>query len=566
MDRQELQARRGENQVWNGSGNYAVKPDYLAFDPSGDPELYWNTVTGAAARRYDFTRFQPLLHAFQQQPQGDAYAEVFFLALEGAVYVWELPHRPVLASLRYGYARALLERTPAAEPRTLPSLRRAWCGQVLGLAAPEDDWQRGFLDALALPPETTETQLIEAVEAALYRYMNRPRRAVTDRQWAAFAGRSLLRRGKSGGLVRPNALRGFARTPAAGSGQLARPGLLAFLRGVTPEPVLRRYVTDCFGVSMLTPAELAQAERELCTGPHQNCRLHFTRGEPSKTARSGDAAWDAQSFQKQREKNRAYYNDHLVQNRLVISQLTQKLQNTLLLRSDTDQSRSRAGALRSDIVWRAAALDDARVFTRTSQEHPGGLSVDILLDGSASQNQQQEKLSTQAYILSESLTRCGIPVRVTAFCSVSGCTVLRVLRDYGQRSGDGVFDYVAAGWNRDGLALRAMNWLLRRQPLGDRSLLLVLSDASPNDDQPIPLPGLLVGGHGYTGERGIADTAAEAARLRLQGVTPVCIFTGTDREVPAARRIYGAAMTRIPSVGWFADAVTKLLQDQLRKE
>ena len=566
MDRQELQARRGENQVWNGSGNYAVKPDYLAFDPSGDPELYWNTVTGAAARRYDFTRFQPLLHAFQQQPQGDAYAEVFFLALESAVYVWELPRRPVLASLRYGYARALLERTPAAEPRTLPSLRRAWCGQVLGLAAPEDDWQRGFLDALALPPETTETQLIEAVEAALYRYMNRPRRAVTDRQWAAFAGRSLLRRGKSGGLVRPNALRGFARTPAAGSGQLARPGLLAFLRGVTPEPVLRRYVTDCFGTSMLTPAELAQAERELCTGPHQNCRLHFTRGEPSKTARSGDAAWDAQSFQKQREKNRAYYNDHLVQNRLVISQLTQKLQNTLLLRSDTDQSRSRAGALRSDIVWRAAALDDARVFTRTSQEHPGGLSVDILLDGSASQNQQQEKLSTQAYILSESLTRCGIPVRVTAFCSVSGCTVLRVLRDYGQRSGDGVFDYVAAGWNRDGLALRAMNWLLRRQPLGDRSLLLVLSDASPNDDQPIPLPGLPVGGHGYTGERGIADTAAEAARLRLQGVTPVCIFTGTDREVPAARRIYGAAMTRIPSVGWFADAVTKLLQDQLRKE
>lgn len=566
MDKQELQARRGENQVWNGSGNYAVKPDYLAFDPSGDPELYWNTVTGAAARRYDFTRFQPLLHAFQQQPQGDAYAEVFFLALESAVYVWELPRRPVLASLRYGYARALLERTPAAEPRTLPSLRRAWCGQVLGLAAPEDDWQRGFLDALALPPETTETQLIEAVEAALYRYMNRPRRAVTDRQWAAFAGRSLLHRGKSGGLVRPNALRGFARTPAAGSGQLARPGLLAFLRGVTPEPVLRRYVTDCFGVSMLTPVELAQAERELCTGPHQNCRLHFTRGEPSKTARSGDAAWDAQSFQKQREKNRAYYNDHLVQNRLVISQLTQKLQNTLLLRSDTDQSRSRAGALRSDIVWRAAALDDARVFTRTSQEHPGGLSVDILLDGSASQNQQQEKLSTQAYILSESLTRCGIPVRVTAFCSVSGCTVLRVLRDYGQRSGDGVFDYVAAGWNRDGLALRAMNWLLRRQPLGDRSLLLVLSDASPNDDQPIPLPGLPVGGHGYTGERGIADTAAEAARLRLQGVTPVCIFTGTDREVPAARRIYGAAMTRIPSVGWFADAVTKLLQDQLRKE
>ena len=100
MDRQELQSRRGENQVWNGSGNYAVKPDYLAFDPSGDPELYWNTIMGAAARRCDFARFQPLLHNFQQQPQGDVYSDVFFLALESIVYAWELPRRPVLASLR----------------------------------------------------------------------------------------------------------------------------------------------------------------------------------------------------------------------------------------------------------------------------------------------------------------------------------------------------------------------------------------------------------------------------------------------------------------------------------
>ncbi len=567
MDRQELAARRGENQVWNGSGNYAVKPEYLAFDPDGTPELYRNTVTGAAAQWYDFRRFQPLLHAFAQQLRGDEYTEVFFWALESVAYARELQRRPVLAALRHDYALALLQRTPAAEPRSLSALYRAWCGRVLGLSEPEDDWQRGLLDALTLPPETTEAQLTEAVEDTLYRYFGRPRRAVTDRQWAAFAGRDLLHRGrKSGGLVRPNALRGLARTPAAGTGGLAHPGLLAFLRGVTPEPILRRYVTECFGVSMLTPAELAQAERELCTGAHQNCRLHFTRGELPKTARSGDAAWDAQSFRKQREKNREYYRAHLTQNRLILSRLTQKLQNTLLLRSDTDTARTRVGTLRPDLVWRAPALGDPCVFSRTAQEHPGGLSVDILLDGSASQNQQQEKLSTQAYILSEALHRCGIPARVTEFCSVSGCTVLRVLRDYDQSSGDSVFDYVAAGWNRDGLALRAMDWLLRRRGGGERPLLLVLSDASPNDDQPIPIPGLPLGGHGYTGERGVADTAAEAARLRREGVTPVCIFTGTDREVPAARQIYGAAMTRIPAIGWFADAVTKLLQRQLCRD
>ena len=153
-------------------------------------------------------------------------------------------------------------------------------------------------------------------------------------------------------------------------------------------------------------------------------------------------------------------------------------------------------------------------------------------------------------------------MRVTAFCSVSGCTVLRVLRDYDHpEQNEGVFDYVAAGWNRDGLALRAVGWLLR-QRRSEQSLLLVLSDASPNDDQRIP-NGL--GGWAYTGKRGVDDTAAEAAALRLRGVLPVCLFTGSDREVPDARRIYGQAMERLPAIGWLADAVTRLIRGQLRR-
>lgn len=35
--------------------------------------------------------------------------------------------------------------------------------------------------------------------------------------------------------------------------------------------------------------------------------------------------------------------------------------------------------------------------------------------------------------------------------------------------------------------------------------------------------------------------------------------------LPAARKIYGQAMERIPSIGWFADAVSRLLCRQLRQ-
>ena len=558
MDRQDIQTRRAENQVWNAWGDYGVRPELLTFDGGGEADLYGNTVLGLGCRYYDFRKFKPLLNDFHRSTQEGLYTDVFFLVLESAVFARGAGERPILPALRREYAHGLLERVPVAEGMTGDAMRRAWACRVLG--EPEDKALSALLDDLSAPADSTESQLLQRTERVLYTYFRRARRAADDRQWAAWVGR---KRDRSGGVhfVRPNALRALSRG-TGGSGGLQKQTLLGFLQGRTPEPILRRYVEDCFGASMLTPAQLEEAERTLCTGVHKNCRLHFTKGEPAGRQPSPEAAWDAENFRRQREKNRAYYQAHLVENKLAIARLTQKLHNTLLLQQEDEGGSARAGALRSDRAWRAAALGDERVFSRTTPHDPGDLSVDILLDGSASQNRQQEKLAAQAYLIVESLTRCRIPVRVTAFCSVSGCTVLRILRDYDKpEQNEGVFDYAAAGWNRDGLALRAMGWLMRR-PVSGHQLLLVLSDASPNDDQRIP-NGL--GGYAYTGRRGVDDSAAEAGQLRLHGILPVCLFTGSDREVPDARRIYGQAMERLPAIGWLADAVTRLIQGQIRR-
>ena len=568
MDREDIQNRRAANQVWNGAENYEVRPEFQAFDAGGEAQLYMNTVIGLTYRYYDFDRFKPLFHAFQHQQKGELYTELFWLGLEGVVYQKGEGDRPVLTELRRAYAEKLLaEGGQASDPQSIEGLRAAWFRRALDPTTQEDPWQKKVLDALTFSPAWKEQQLTEHMEALLYEYFHRARRSVTDRQWSMWAGRTFNGKGKRGSrFVRPNALRRLEQGGGPNEeGTAKKPRILSFLQGKTPEPILRRYVEDCFGVSMLTPSELAQAERELCTGAHKNCRLHFTRGEPVRRELSRETAWDVESFRKQREKNRACYQAHLVQNRLIIAQLTQKLQNTILLQSDVSADLARAGQLYAPVVWRSAALKEEKVFVQRQQSEMGDLTVDILLDGSASQNQQQEKLSTQAYLIAESLERCRIPVRVTAFCSVSGCTVLRILRDYDQRGkNDAIFDYVAAGWNRDGLALRAMGWLMRRGR-SDHRLLIILSDASPNDDQRIPIEGLPLGGYVYSGKRGIQDTAAEAGVLRQQGITPVCVFTGSDMELEGGRRIYGKALTRIPSVGWFADAVSKLIQGQIRQ-
>ena len=131
MDREELQNRRAVNQIWNGAGRYDVQPEQAAFDPEGDPELYMNTVMGLARRDYDFTRFQPMLHAFQQQPQGGLYTDVFWLGLAHAVYEREAPRRPALDALRREYARRVLaESGEGGDPRQIPALRRCWPSRI----------------------------------------------------------------------------------------------------------------------------------------------------------------------------------------------------------------------------------------------------------------------------------------------------------------------------------------------------------------------------------------------------------------------------------------------------
>ena len=449
MDREDIQSRRAANQVWNGAENYDVRPEFQAYDADGEAQLYMNTIIGLVYRCYQFDKFKPLFHAFQHQQKGELYSDLFWLGLEGVAYEKALKERPVLEELRQEYARRMLAQSHAADPRSSEGLRTAWFRRVLH-EPQEDAWQKEVLDAMTFDPAWDEQQIMDKMEALLFRYFQRARRSVTDRQWSMWVGRSIGGRGrKTSRFVRPNALR---RLEQSGGGPneeetgKKRPHPLSFLQGRTPEPILRRYVEDCFGVSMLTPSELAQVERELCTGVHKNCHLHFTKGVPVKHELSRETAWDVGTFHQQREKNRAYYQAHLVENKLIIAQLTQKLQNTILLQSDVSSNLARAGQLYAPVVWRSAVLDEEKVFVQRQQSEMGDLTVDILLDGSASQNQQQEKLSTQAYLIAESLERCRIPVRVTAFCSVSGCTVLRILRDYDQTGkNDAIFDYVAAG-------------------------------------------------------------------------------------------------------------------------
>ena len=298
MDRQDIENRRADNQVWNGAGDYGLRADFQAFGPEGEADLYFNTVIGLLYRYCDYGKLKPLFNTFQSQTSGAFYGDLFWLGLEGYVFRRAEKDRPVLAQLRRDYAqRVTAQPRKGAEREGIQNLRWLWFRRALGERAQEDAWERGVLDDLTFPASCTEQELCARMEALLHKWFHRARRSVTDRQWAAFAGRDILQKGKKqGGLVRSTALRRLGQPgggPAEEEGRKffwQRRLLLRLGSGKTREEVLRSYVENCFGTSMLTPPETAAAEKLLCTGAHQNCRLHFTRGVlPARAVEPGTA-------------------------------------------------------------------------------------------------------------------------------------------------------------------------------------------------------------------------------------------------------------------------------------
>ena len=254
---------------------------------------------------------------------------------------------------------------------------------------------------------------------------------------------------------------------------------------------------------------------------------------------------------------------NLLQNRILIFKLSISIMNSILLHMQPARVKASSGSFNPALAWRAARLGDEKVFTRTVNENAGDMSVDILLDASHSQVTKAAKISSQAYIIAEALSRSGVPCRVMSFCSMSGFTILRIYNDYSSASDNSsIFDYYTEGCNRDGLAIRAAGNLMSRTSY-EHKMLIVLSDVKPLDIAKIRKDERDVG-VSYDDIRALTDTAHEVRRLRAEGISVICIFTGEDVDLPSARMVYGQDFVRIRDHSLFADTVGKLIIDQMK--
>lgn len=561
----EVERKRALNQIWNSARSYSFSPDFKAYDSEGQADIYWNSIIGAVRYHYDYPLIEAVFRSFEQYEDSEVYESLFWLGLENAIFGREEESRPALPALRKDYATDFLRLYKTNESsRLYESLATGHFMRVLGQEPMISAYERKLLDELEFTPEMSTGEIVSRTQELFKRWFQiRTDERSNDKRRSPPA---VFARQKGKGKTRYRKFGiGFADHPENiyGGSNLGEKKEDHELKTKLSAAELREFMTGKYGKPIYSQREVAEIERKLCTGNHLGCNLHFTKGEEYKSAvYNGFEALQKQREAKQIEKNRQYYKDNIARNNTAVAKLTAEVQNSVLMHLQPLDIKSGSGRLCGDKAWRAAKLDDDKIFTKKEQDDIGNLSVDILLDASTSQKYRQETVSSQGYMIAESLTRCNIPCRVMSFCSMTGYTVLRIFRDYNERQKNyKIFEYVSNGCNRDGLAIRAAHHLMEKSGY-DHRILIILSDVKPNDVKKIHSSGeeLIP----YEQQAGLVDTALEVRRARADGIAVVCVFTGDDEDVPSAKMVYGRDFARIQSLDKLADTVGMLIRNQIK--
>ena len=579
--------RRARNFVWAAAGHYGLEPLFLAYAPDGTADMYLNMIIGLSYKWYDAEKLETFFYMLGGR-QEELYQGMLWIGLEQALYEKEKIHRPVLAELRQEYAQENLARYRVLkEYELIDQLRNGHCAEILGKSSGLSGRTEELLRELTFTGEMGIEQILAKMKEILWKYFSYEPKMIKKERGTYFL-QKLLPAFHSIGKMHATYVKtkryddpSWEESGNGGTMEKARHYLLQFSRQGDEEKD-RAYIEGCFGANSYTPREQKLLEDEVCTENHKNSHLYITRGYPMEepvtqtgsntTVRhqeenkreSREIREFRENSRRQAEKNRQHYEKNRTVYENSIRRMTEKLRLELDARMDDVPVQARQGNIRASQVWRALYLEDPRVFEKREEVSEAGFSVDILIDASSSRKNSQEQIAAQAYILAKSLDLCGIPLQVYSYCSIRGYTVLRLFQSYGEnRKAEEVFSYVAAGNNRDGLALRGAGHLMA-QSEQEKKLLLVLTDGSPQDDQ-IAAEGAFYKNREYTDQIAVEDTTEQVRQLKRRNIQVVGIFMGTERGLQTAHRIFGRDFVRIQNIQQFAEVVGKILQEKIRE-
>lgn len=567
--------KRALNIVWDASGQYGTYPPFLAVRHD-EPSFYMNLIIGLSQKWLDIDSLNSFFLSYSGASKASDYDAIVWLCLENWLFHRELPERPVLKSLRHEYATSfcanegtLSRQQMMVNDTSVIAVSRAHWTSVAGEKTPHLSSHEKKILSLAEYEDSNATtdDVVEHLKILLMEGFHFSDFRMDADHVKAAAGPmrdflSMLMRHEyrhvDSLLNRQDIISGY------GSGAYG---------SVRDKHVSGRsdadtdYVRACFGPCILSDKEMHILHNELCTGTHELCDLWVAGTHKPSDGRVSEAALVDEQTKAQMDKNRSFYQKNFTLIEGSVKKLSSELESVLSAFMEPLPVEAKAGKLISEKAWRMPVLDDTEIFEKPGDEVESAVTVDLLLDASASRSASQEQIASQAYIIAKALEHVHIRCRIMDFHSLRGYTVLQILKGYDSNDDRGIFQYSAAGWNRDGLALSLAGRLMEADA-GEaaKRIFFIMTDANPSDSTKVPPEGKDVFMHEYGGETGLDDTQKAVTTLQNAGITTGAIFTGPDLYVKNVKRIYGEHFVRIRHVEDLAGGVSELLQKLLARQ
>ncbi len=324
---------------------------------------------------------------------------------------------------------------------------------------------------------------------------------------------------------------------------------------------MHSYIEWNYGKSYLTELEQKQINHQLCYGAHKGCTIYMTEGILKNPVAVNNTYV---LVQRSKEMNLSTYRQHANVTKRNIEILEATLNRALRARSEKEYVPAQYGELRPERLWKIGRTKEYQVFDKETKKQNEDFVVELLIDASGSQQKRQNYVALQSFVVSNALSKVGIPHRAMSFCTFWDYTILHRFRDYEDKeSADwNLFEFRGSSNNRDGLAIRmATESLMKREE--PNKVLIVLSDGRPNDqnvnrpnapDAPL-----------YTGDYAVKDTAIEVRRARSLGIAVLGVFMGEEQDLAAERKIFGKDFAYIKNIANFSNVVGTYLRKQLEE-
>lgn len=564
------EVRRAQNIQWTISERYDTEPENVHLGEDGEALVYENAIEGAASRMHDERLIDQFrLYLLKQSAQGAVFGKMLDLAIETGVSERLSEERPAIAWMRKDRARAIKRKYEYTAPHDeIESLQKGHAERILGEVPKLSRMMTGLLNDIEAAGRMDTPQMLESMNELLKKhfYFDPTLQAEIELQQVIKKKKSLDIPPED--VAETELEKQFSVQSAEFTQNIYLDDSPKEDLKDTPvqasakqdnEEQLRAFMEQNYGVPSMSERSMQKIQALAAQGIHEKAKLLITKGELPETATD----YRKRVIREAREQNEAYINERHARVYRSIRRLADRIKNTIVNEIDEGRFRADHGDLQAALVWRSLYTSDRRVFQQVSYDEPGSISVDLLLDASASQQVRAQEVAMQGYIIASALRSLDIPVRASTFQSQQGYTVIRQLLDYGDIDTTKLLDYFPDAANRDGFAFRVAHLRMNDSPR-ERRILIVLSDGKPFDERAKVNTRRNNKKDGYSGDQAIDDAAAEIRRLRLDGIPTLGVFTGEEEDVEAAKRIYGVSFAYVRDVERFAEIVSTFLREEIK--